>query len=145
VVLDRSRGMLRRGMTRLRHLHGAIPQHIVFMQADADALPLRTGSMTTVVCHGAFHVFSSPSEVCAEWVRVLRSGGHLYVSSLVQGRWLGDQYLWLLHRAGEVTHPLSAAEFAGFVEGEVGAPAQREAIGNFAYLSLRVPGAPAAQ
>jgi SAM-dependent methyltransferase len=145
VVLDRSLGMLRRGMARLRQLHGAIPPHIALMQADTHALPFRTGSMATVVCHGAFHVFSSPSDVCAEWVRVLRSGGRLYVSSLVQGRWLGDHYLGLLHRAGEVTHPRSAAEFAGFVEGEVGAPAQREAIGNFAYLSLQVPGAPAAQ
>ena len=135
--------MLRRGMARLRELHGTVPPHIVFMQADANALPFRAGSMGTVVCHGAFHVFSDPSAVCAEWVRILKPGGQLYVSSLVRGRWLGDRYLGLLHRAGEVTRPRSAAEFAGLVESEMGASADLESIGNFAYLSLQKGTAPA--
>jgi SAM-dependent methyltransferase len=136
VILDRSLGMLRRGMARLRELHGTVPSHIVFMQADANALPFRAGSMATVVCHGAFHVFPDPSAVCSEWVRILKPGGRLYVSSLVRGRWLGDRYLGLLHRAGEVTQPRSAAEFAGLVESEIGGSAELESIGNFAYLSL---------
>ncbi|HEY8153415.1 MAG TPA: class I SAM-dependent methyltransferase [Myxococcota bacterium] len=142
VVLDRSLGMLRRGMARLRQLHGALPRHVAFLQADASALPFRAGSLATVICHGALHVFSSPSDVCAEWLRVLRPGGQLFVSSLVRGRWLGDRYLALLHRAGEVTRPRSAAEVARFVEAAVGAPARLDAVGNFAYLSLQVPGAP---
>lgn len=137
VILDRSLGMLRRGMARLRDLHGTVPPNIVFMQADANALPFRARSMGTVVCHGAFHVFSDPSAVCAEWVRILEPGGWLYVSSLVRGRWLGDRYLGLLHRAGEVCRPRSAAEFAGLVESEVGGSAEIESIGNFAYLSLQ--------
>src|SRR5262245_19459197 len=65
IVLDRSVGMLRRGMARLRHLHGRIPPHVVFIQADANTLPFRSGSVATVVCHGAFHLFSSPAAVCA--------------------------------------------------------------------------------
>lgn len=144
VVLDRSLAMLRRGMARLRHIHGRIPPNVAFMQADANSLPFRTGSISTVVCHGAFHVFSSPAAVCAEWVRVLESGGRLFVSSLVQGRWLGDQYLGLLHRAGEVAQPYSPAEFARRVEAWFGATAKLEAMGNFAYLSLTRTSVPAA-
>jgi SAM-dependent methyltransferase len=144
VILDRSLAMLHRGMARLRELHGSLPPHVVFMQADANVLPLRAGSMATVICHGAFHVFSDPSALCAEWKRVLQPGGRLQVSSLVHGRWLGDRYLGLLYRAGEVSRPRSASEFAGFVESVMGCSARLEAIGNFAYVSLKTPLAPAA-
>ena len=142
VVLDRSLGMLRRGMERLRRIHGSVPSNVLFMQADANALPFRDGSLATVICHGAFHVFSSPSAVCAEWGRVLRPGGGLYVSSLVRGRWLGDRYLGLLHRAGEVSRPRSPAEFRGALESELGVSGNLEVIGNFAYLSLEKGTAP---
>jgi SAM-dependent methyltransferase len=140
IVLDLSLGMLRRGMARVRRMHGAIPSHLAFLQADAAALPVRDGSMTTVLCHGAFHVFSSPSAVCGEWARVLHAGGSLYVSSLVLGRWLGDRYLGLLHRAGEVAQPRDPAEVAAFLETAFGARTQVTTVGNFTYLSLRMPG-----
>ena len=145
IILDRSLEMLRRGMARLRQSSGAIPPHVAFLQADANALPFRSGSMTTVLCHGAFHVFPSPSTVCAEWSRVLDSGGSLYVSSLVRGRWLGDRYLGLLHSAGEVTQPRTPGEFAGFVGAEFEGPAQLEALGNFAYISIRKSSPPGAE
>lgn len=144
IILDRSLGMLRRGMALLRRIGGAIPRHVAFMQADATTLPFRSDSISTVLCHGAFHVFSSPSAVCAEWARVLHAGGFLYVSSLVLGRWLGDRYLGLLHRAGEVTQPRVPGEVAAFVEAGIGAQAQVTALGNFAYLRLQKPGLPAA-
>ena len=144
IILDRSLEMLRRGMGRLRQLSGAIPPHVVFLQADANALPFRSESMATVLCHGAFHVFPSPSAVCAEWSRVLGSGGFLYVSSLVRGRWLGDRYLGLLHSAGEVTQPRTPGEFAGFVEAKLEGSAQLEALGNFAYVSIRKASPPVA-
>ena len=144
VIVDRSLGMLRRGIARVKDLHGTVPPNIVFMQADTSTLPFRAGSIETVVCHGAFHVFSDPSTVCSEWVRILKPGGGLYVSSLVRGRWLGDRYLELLHRAGEVTQPRSAADFAGVVESEMGESVHFTSIGNFAYLSLEKGSTPVA-
>lgn len=137
IVLDRSLEMLRRGMARLRELGGGIPSHVAFLQADAAALPLRPDALATVLCHGAFHVFDAPESICAEWRRVLRSGGGLFVSSLVRGRWLGDRYLGLLRRAGEIAPPRTPEEFAGFIESRVEGSARLEVVGNFAYLSLR--------
>lgn len=145
IVLDRSLEMLRRGMARLRQSSGAIPPHVAFLQADANALPFRSGSMATVLCHGAFHVFPSPSTVCTEWSRVLDSGGSLFVSSLVRGRWLGDRYLGLLHSAGEVTQPRTPGEFASFVQAGLEGSAKLETLGNFAYLSIRKTSPPGAQ
>ena len=137
VVLDRSLAMLRRGMARLRRLNGEIPARVHFLQADAASLPLRSNSVATVVCHGAFHLFTSPPEVCAEWRRVLRERGSLYASSLTRGRWIGDRYLRLLYRAGEVSEPRSAAQFAREIGQLFGGTAQLECVGNFAYVRVR--------
>lgn len=137
VVLDRSLVMLRRGMARVRESNGSIPPHLFFLQADATALPFRSDSFATVLCHGALHVFPSPRPVCSEWKRVLARSGSLFVSSLVRGRWLGDRYLALLHRAGEIAQPRTPDEVAGLLEAALGAPAQVNVLGNFAYLSLR--------
>jgi ubiquinone/menaquinone biosynthesis C-methylase UbiE len=140
VVLDRSLAMLRRGRARVIALRGEVPPRIAFLQADAGALPIRSGTFASVVCHGAFHVFASPETVAAECARVLRSGGKLFASSLVRGRWLGDRYLGLLHRAGEVTRPRTPGEFSRLVESAFGASGEVDAIGNFAYLTLRKQG-----
>jgi SAM-dependent methyltransferase len=139
VVLDRSLAMLRRGMDLVRRTCGGLPPHLTFLQADATALPFRDDTLATVLCHGALHVFPSPSDVCAEWARVLRPGGDLHVSSLVRGRWLGDRYLSLLHRAGEITKPRSAEEVAATLASLMGAHAELRPMGNFAYVSLRLP------
>lgn len=136
IVLDRSLGMLRRGRDRLAGLLGSAPPNIIFLQADAAALPLCEGSVGTVVCHGAFHVFSEPHAVSGEWARVLAPGGSLFVSSLIRGRWLGDRYLGLLHRAGEITEPRSASEFAAAVRSRFAGASDLETVGNFAYLSF---------
>jgi ubiquinone/menaquinone biosynthesis C-methylase UbiE len=137
VVLDRSLVMLRRGMARVREVHGRVPPRLCFLQADATALPFRAEAFASVLCHGALHVFPSPEPVCNEWKRVLARDGSLHVSSLVRGRWLGDRYLALLHRAGEIAQPRTPGEVAALVEAALGAPAQVSVIGNFAYLSLR--------
>jgi SAM-dependent methyltransferase len=140
VVLDRSLVMLRRGMARVRECHGSIPPGLFFLQGDATQLPFRSHSFASVLCHGALHVFPSPEPVCSEWKRVLARAGSLHVSSLVRGRWLGDRYLALLHRAGEIARPRTPGEVASLLEAELGAPAQISVLGNFAYVSLRRPG-----
>jgi ubiquinone/menaquinone biosynthesis C-methylase UbiE len=135
LVLDRSIVMLRLGIARLRRIAGHVPENVVFLQGDANALPLRTDSMSTVLCHGAFHVFEAPEPVCTEWVRVLAPGGSLFVTSLVRGRAFGDAYLRLLHRAGEVAPPRSAAEFAAAIHPFWSGEPRLESQGNFAFLT----------
>jgi demethylmenaquinone methyltransferase/2-methoxy-6-polyprenyl-1,4-benzoquinol methylase len=139
VVLDRSLVMLRRGLARVRECNGSVPPNLCFLQGDATALPFRSDAFGTVLCHGALHVFPSPAPVCKEWRRVLARGGSLYVSSLVKGRWLGDRYLALLHRAGEIAPPRTPGEVASLLEAALGAPAQLNIVGNFVYASLRKP------
>ena len=135
LVLDRSLDMLRRGMERLRARTGSIPAGVVFLQADAMALPLRSASFDTILCHGAFHVFRDPSPVCEEWARVLDAAGQLHVSSLVTTGRRGDLLLRLLERAGELTRRDAegfAAELTRYFHGT----ARLRGSGSMAYLSI---------
>jgi SAM-dependent methyltransferase len=135
LVLDRSAAMLRHGLARLRRIAAELPTNVVFLQADASALPLRSDAVSTVLCHGAFHVFEAPEAICAEWTRVLEPGGSLFVTSLVRGRAFGDAYLRLLWRAGEIAPPRSPTEFAEAIRPFFGGEPQLESEGNFAFLS----------
>ena len=137
VVLDRSIAMLRRGRERLIEVAGEAPSHVTFLQADANALPFAAGSIATILCQGAYHVFPETTALTDEWRRVLAGEGHVFVSSLVRGRWFGDRYLGLLHRSGEIAAPRSAEEFRRRVERELARDLELEAVGNFAYARTR--------
>ncbi len=133
VVLDRSLDMLRRGRERLVEHAESVPSNVVFLQADAYALPFRCDAISTVLCHGAYHVFHETEQLTREWQSALAPDGQVFVSSLVRGRWIGDRYLGLLRRTGEIAPPRTAEEFRQRAESELGRPLDLEAVGNFAY------------
>jgi ubiquinone/menaquinone biosynthesis C-methylase UbiE len=58
-------------------------RNIVFMQADAAALPFVDGSFDVVVSRFALHHFEDPAVQIAEMRRVLRPGGRLAVADLI--------------------------------------------------------------
>ena len=137
IVLDRSLAMLRRARERVLAFRDEIPSGLVFLQADANALPFVDGGVSTVLCQGAYHVFPETTSLTREWARVLAPGGDVFVSSLVLGRWFGDRYLGLLRRSGEIAPPRTAAEFRERIERELGRDFELEAVGNFAYARSR--------
>lgn len=138
LVVDRSLEMLHKGRERLQALTGTLPENVFFLQADAMSLPLVDRCVSTLLCHGSFHVLPSLDVVMSEWRRVLEHGGNIFVSSLVLGRWLGDRYLALLHRLGEVNPPLSATRFRQTLADGIAADFDLHTVGNFAYASARV-------
>lgn len=139
MVLDRSLAMLRRGMQRLRDVTPRIPPNVFFVQADATALPIVSKQIASIVCHGAYHVFPDPTPILREWRRVHDGTGSISVSSLVRGRWLGDRYLGLLARSGEIARPRTALEFRHALENGLEAGVACETIGNFAYARTARP------
>jgi ubiquinone/menaquinone biosynthesis C-methylase UbiE len=138
LVVDRSLEMLRKGRERLQKLTGALPEHVFFLQADALSLPLVDRCVSTLLCHGSFHVLPSLGIVMSEWRRVLDDSGAIFVSSLVLGRWLGDRYLAMLHRLGEVNPPLTADGFRQTLADGIAVDFDLHTEGNFAYASARV-------
>lgn len=80
VAVDATEEMLRRGReAALADGH----RNIVFMRADAAALPFLDASFDIVVCRFAVHHFERPDEQVAEMRRCLRPGGRLLVADLV--------------------------------------------------------------
>jgi ubiquinone/menaquinone biosynthesis C-methylase UbiE len=80
VAVDATKAMLDRGWTEAKR---AALRNVVFMQADATALPFVEGSFDVVVCRFALHHFEDPAVPIAEMRRVLRPGGRLAVADLV--------------------------------------------------------------
>jgi len=80
VAVDATAAMLERGWIEAKR---AALKNIVFMQADATALPFVDGSFDVVVSRFALHHFEDPGVPIAEMRRVLRPGGRLAVADLV--------------------------------------------------------------
>lgn len=48
---------------------------VLYIRADAHSVPLKNGSVDTILCFGAMHLFENPSAVIRECARVLQMGG----------------------------------------------------------------------
>lgn len=59
---------------------------LLFMQADAQALPLRSQHFDAVCCCGALHLFPDTVAALAEIARVLKPGGRLAISAFRRRR-----------------------------------------------------------
>ncbi|MBV7256250.1 class I SAM-dependent methyltransferase [Pacificimonas sp. WHA3] len=105
ILCDLSEGMLRAARNRLIASAGGVPGNLVLLQADLNALPFRSESFGSVLCPGMLHIFEDVGAVTKELARVSAPGANIFMSSLVAERWIGRNYLALLHRAGEVAAP----------------------------------------
>jgi ubiquinone/menaquinone biosynthesis C-methylase UbiE len=72
--LDISLTMLRRAM-RNRQRYAACERRVHFAQADAELLPLASGSIDAVTTHSFLYLVSNRRAVLGEIRRVLRHGG----------------------------------------------------------------------
>jgi ubiquinone/menaquinone biosynthesis C-methylase UbiE len=134
VLLDLSLGMLRRADARLRD-----DAPVALVQGDLSDLPFADASFDAVLHFGIPHVLPDLAPVVRELGRVVRPGGTVHVASLVRsGRRAGDGFLQVLHTAGEVARPRTAAEVAEALA-PIGAVALREE-GSWAFaVATRSP------
>ena len=140
-LVDRSHGMLRRGLKRLGSTRSAAPRGITLLHADASALPLRTGAFSAILSLNLLHVPCDRTAIVAECARSLLPGrGRLFVSSLVRsGRW-SDAWLATLHRAGELGSPFTLDELGETVAGRWAVIESKTVEGNMCFMVLRHAG-----
>lgn len=117
LAIDQSLGMLRRAKARAAEL-GAT--NVTFLQADLRDLPFPVGVFSTVLSMGMVHLFDDVAPVLRSLGRVLAPGGGVWVTSLVKGRAIGDAYLRVLQRAGEVATPRSVDELSAVLRESLG-------------------------
>jgi ubiquinone/menaquinone biosynthesis C-methylase UbiE len=80
VAADTTPAMLEQGWIEAKR---AALRNVVFMLADAAALPFMDGSFDVVVSRYALHHFEDPAVQVGEMRRVLRPGGRLAVADLI--------------------------------------------------------------
>jgi SAM-dependent methyltransferase len=137
VLVDKSLGMLRAARARLSSAGSAAAERTILLQADLLELPFRPQAFTTVLSMGMLHLFRDPAALVQDLANIVAPGGSLWLTSLVRGRPWGDQYLQLLHLAGEVAAPRSAAEVQSLLTSKTGWPAVICQEGNMLFVRLR--------
>ncbi len=135
VVLDQSLGMLKRARERLLGGGKRLPPHVVFLQADLLDLPFRPGAFRTVMSMGMLHLFADVAPLAADLESMLLPDGALFLTSLVENGRLGDRYLRLLHRQGEVAAPRTAAALETQLRGSIRRTLEYSVTGNMAYAA----------
>jgi hypothetical protein len=109
-----------------------LPPHVRLVQADVFALPFEPGTFTTVLGLGVTHLFDDTATLVAAARAPLTTDGDLYLAGLTAQTRRGRGYLRLLHRAGEVARPRTAAE----LRAALGAAAKFDVTGCMAYATL---------
>jgi ubiquinone/menaquinone biosynthesis C-methylase UbiE len=140
VLVDLSIDMLRAGRDRIRALTGCLPDHLHFLQADLLELPLRTHAFGAVLNPGMLHLFAEIETVTRELARVTAQDGAIFMSSLVDNRWIGARYLALLHSAGEVAMPRGFEQLVERLEAPLSGLAETVAArrdGNMAFVTAK--------
>ena len=137
VVLDQSLGMLQRARERVLAGGKKLPPHIVFLQGDLLDLPFRPGAFRTVMSMGMLHLFADAGPLSASLESLLLPDGGLYLTSLVENGRLGDRYLRLLHRRGEVAEPRASAVLEAQLRAAVRRLLDYTTTGNMAYAVTR--------
>lgn len=141
VAVDQSLGMLARARVRLAESAGAAAaERVVLVQADLEDPPFRAGSFDAVLCMNVLHLYGGDASALVSGLGgLLKRGGSLHLTSLVRGgRPVGDNWLRLLHRAGEFVRPRGADELRGLLEESLNQKVECETKGNMAYASAVV-------
>jgi len=114
VLVDLSRAMLDRAARRIAREAGTpseLPSHVELVQADLRAPEIPTG-YETVLGLGVLHLFEDVAGLVEDLRRRLAPGGSCHLAGLVAQTRRGARYLDVLHRAGEVATPRTAAGLA---------------------------------
>ena len=134
LAFDQSLQMLRRARSRLVKLAGSVPERIFLLQADLSALPFRPASFRTALCMNVLHHFADAATLITGLKKLLVSGGHFYLTSLVKSnRLIGDRYLDALHRRGDFVRPRTAREMQSLLDDSFGEGVSCWMQGNMAY------------
>jgi SAM-dependent methyltransferase len=140
IACDHSLEMLKRARSRLMKLAGAVPDRIFLLQADLTSLPFRPGSFSTAICMNVLHHLADAGCLVEGLKKLLASGGHLYLTSLVKScRLIGDRYLVALHSRGDFVQPRTGAELGKILAGSFGPDFSVRVQGNMAYATAVSP------
>lgn len=110
ILLDNSIEMLKIAKQRLINLVGKVPDNIQLLQANAFQLPFEDNTFDNIFSFGMIHLFDNKLEYIKEALRVLKTGGRFYFSSLTSDRLIGKLYIYLLQTQKEFGQALNSKQ-----------------------------------
>jgi ubiquinone/menaquinone biosynthesis C-methylase UbiE len=130
VMLERARKEAER-----RGLH-----QIEFEQADVEALPYEDASFDLVLTYNSLHCFPDPAVGLKEMARVLRPGGSLRGTTVVNGAGLRqDGFIRVFRRAGAFGPGGTAEQYRDWLQDAGMTEIELDRSGAIAYLGARKP------
>ena len=137
VLLDRSIKLLRMAESRLVHLAARVPENMALLHADALQLPFDSDTFGTVVSLNLLHCFDDENahKLLLQLCGILRQGGKIFLTTLVENHRLADRYLHMWANAGQLVSRntnqlLSLLDSAGLA-------CQHRLQGNLAFVHCR--------
>jgi SAM-dependent methyltransferase len=138
IAFDESLAMLRRARKRLLNLAGAVPEHIVLLQADLADLPFQPKSFQGVLFMNVLHHIEEAGTLIGNLKALITDEGHLHLTSLVYNhRFPGDLYLNALHSSGEFARPRTSLELKKILDRALGEKVGYRVKGNMAFASCQ--------
>jgi len=132
VFSDESLQMLRAARSRLIKLNGRVPDNMVFLHADAQQLPFRSGSFQTIIAMNLLHVLKDAASAMHELGSLLAEEGTISYTTIVLNKRIGDIDLKLLGKMGLVV-PRSADQLLSIFD-EQGMPVKHYTKGNIMFI-----------
>lgn len=136
VCLDRSLKLLKTARGRLVRKAGRMPENLVFLHADALALPFSPGVFDSIFCLNLLHVIERIEDAVAGLCRSARPGSPLFFTTLIKSGRTADRYLKRWADAGELFERSETDLLAVFRSLEISAECRVR--GNLAFLTCRV-------
>jgi ubiquinone/menaquinone biosynthesis C-methylase UbiE len=135
VLLDQSLKLLKMAKSRMIRIHGAIPKNIIFLHADAQQLPFRAETFTTVISLNLLHVLDDISKILTGVKSIKNKKSKYYFTTFVVGNRLADKYMKVWEDKGEMVG--RKIEDIQSIFNEFGMPVTKEINGNMAFLSCK--------
>jgi SAM-dependent methyltransferase len=138
VCLDRSLKLLTTARARLVRRAGRVPENLVFLHADALALPFVPGVFESVFCLNLLHVVENFEDAMAGLCRAARPETSLFFTTLVKSGRPADGYLKRWADAGELFERTEQDLLSACRSLHLSADCRL--TGNLAFLRCRVQG-----
>ena len=132
IGIDLSTAMLVRAARR-RRLH-RLGEKVVLARGDAAALPMPDASVDRVLCFNGLHVLPAKEMVLAEFRRVLRPGGELIGTVLVEDGSYPFSALVALERLARFFVPASASRLPALAHAAGFGTWEQELEGTYVYF-----------
>lgn len=133
VAADLAPEMLER--TRQAALRRGVMHLVTTRQADVGALPFEDGSFDLVLSLTGLHCFPDPRRAVEEMARVLRPGGRLVGSALLNDTGLAFEPLRRGGRLGGLIGPCCTSTELASWSAAAGVPLEVELAGAFGYFA----------